>query len=151
MMTTNRFGDPADPFEEEGLPGTDNALPGKQITGDPQDDIAAPGDAPLAVDDYGTTAEEQLRGEPVSLRVTREEPDVLAAVNSAADEGYGADDPYPEDPDERAGRLVQPDEGARIDTEPSEVATSVGTDAGGFTAEERAMHIEREPESTDSW
>jgi len=33
-------------------------------------------DGPAAVDEYGTTPEEQRRGEPLDLRLSREEPDV---------------------------------------------------------------------------
>lgn len=143
-MANERIGEPADPYEEEGLPATDNALPGKQITGDPQDDMVVPGDEPTAVDDYGTTAAEQLEGEPLDLRLSREEPEVLSAAGRPASADPESDDPYPVDPDERVGRIVQPDEGARADTEPDLVGTEVGTDGGGFSAEERAMHVEPE-------
>ncbi|WP_344966854.1 DUF5709 domain-containing protein [Streptosporangium fragile] len=44
----------------------------------------------------------------------------------------------------RAGRLVDPDEGARPDTEPDLVAEEVGPDAGGYSAEEAAMRVEPE-------
>jgi len=36
-------------------------------------------DGPLALDEFGTTAEEQRRGEPLDDRLAREEPDVAAA------------------------------------------------------------------------
>jgi hypothetical protein len=42
-----------------------------------------------------------------------------------------------------AGRLVAPNEGAHPDAEAAEVATEVGPDAGGYTAEESAMRVER--------
>ena len=92
-MTDSRIPDPGDPYEDEGLPATDNALPGKQITGDAQDDIPVPGDVPLAVDDYGTTASEQQAGEPLELRVAREEPEVLDAVDREPAEEVDSDDP----------------------------------------------------------
>ena len=56
-----------------------------------------------------------------------------------------ADNPYPVDREERVGRIVETDEGARADTEPDAVANDVGTDQGGFSAEERAMRIEQAP------
>ena len=40
---------------------------------------------------------------------------------------------------------MEADEGARTDTEADAVALDVGTDSGGFTAEERAMRIEPGP------
>jgi hypothetical protein len=141
-MTDSRIPDPGDPYEDEGLPATDNALPGKQVTGDPQDDIPVPADDPVAVDDYGTTAAEQQAGEPLELRVSREEPDVLAAVDAAPDDELTSADPFPADREERVGRLVDTDAGSREDDEPSLVADDVDTDAGGFSAEERAMHLE---------
>lgn len=136
----SRIPDPADPFEEQGLASPESGLAGKRITGDPQDDVVVPGDEPTAVDDFGTTAGEERAGEPMNLRLAREQPDLSARGD--ADESPGADQPYPEDPDERVGRLVDPDEGAREDEEPDAVGSDVGTDAGGFSAEERAMHIE---------
>ena len=42
------------------------------------------------------------------------------------------------------GRIVEPDEGARTDAEKDTVASDRGTDGGGFTAEESAMHLEPE-------
>jgi hypothetical protein len=141
-MTDSRIPDPGDPYEDEGLPATDNALPGKQITGDAQDDIPVPSDTPVAVDDYGTTAAEQREGEPLELRVSREEPDVLAAVDAEPADELTSADPYPADREELAGRLVDTDAGVREDDEPSLVADDVETDGGGFSAEERAMHLE---------
>jgi hypothetical protein len=140
----SRIPDPADPFEEEGLASQEPGLAGKRITGDPQDDFAVPGDEPMAVDDYGTTAAEERAGEPLDLRLAREQPDLAARAEQPPDETPAADQPYPEDPEERVGRIVESDEGARADDEPDAVALDVGTDLGGFSAEERAMHIEPE-------
>jgi len=142
---SSRIPDPADPFEEEGLAaGAEDGLPSKRITGDPQDDMPVPGDLPTAVTDFGTTASEQREGEPLNRRLGREEPDMSERAAVDADESEVADQPYPEDPEERVGRIVETDEGARGDDEASAVAHDVGTDQGGFTAEERAIHVERE-------
>lgn len=141
---TRRIGEPADPFEEEGLASEEPGLPGKRITGDPQDDMIVPGDRPRGVEEFGTTVEEQREGEPLDLRLSREEPDLLSHADRPADQSPDADNPYPEERDERAGRLVDPDQGGREDTEADVVAEDVGTDSGGFTAEERAMRIEGE-------
>ena len=141
---SSRIGDPSDPFEDEGQASPDPGLAGKRITGDPQDDMPVPRDTPVAVDDFGTTVAEQQEGEPLDLRLSREEPDLLARAGSAPDTSDDADNPYPVDVEERVGRIVETDEGVREDTEPDAVAIDVGTDLGGFTAEERAMRIERE-------
>lgn len=138
----DRIPQPADPFEEEGLPALNDGLPAKRVTGDAQDGIAAPRDSSAVAEDFGTTAAEQHAGEPLDLRLAREEPDLGA--HSVADEVPEAATPYPVDPEERAGRLVQPDEGARTDTDPDTTARSVGVDEGGFTAEERAVRVQPE-------
>jgi hypothetical protein len=140
---TSRIPDPADPFEEEGLASEEPGLPGKRITGDPQDDMMVPGDRSVGVDEFGTTAEEEAEGEPLDLRLSREEPELDPA--DAADESEDSDSPYPTDPEERVGRIVESDEGASPDVEDTAVAHDVGTDQGGFSAEERAMHIEPGP------
>lgn len=142
---SSRIPEPADGFEEEGLATAEPGLASKRITGDPQDDMPVPGDTPVAVDEWGTTALEEREGEPLAVRLSREEPDLLErAASTPADESAGSDQPYPEDRDERVGRIVETDEGARTDVEADAVAVDVGTDAGGFTAEERAMRIEPE-------
>jgi hypothetical protein len=143
---SSRIPDPADPFEEEGLASPDPNNP-KAATGDPQDDMPPPGERPVAVNDFGTTGVEERTGEPLDGRLAREEPDLSATAARDADESPGADSPYPSDPEERVGRIVEADEGARADTEPDAVAVEVGTDLGGFSAEERAMHIEPDPET----
>jgi uncharacterized protein DUF5709 len=144
---SSRIPDPADPFEEEGLASPDPEYGAKRITGDAQEEMPVPAERPVASTDWGTTALEETEGEPLDRRLTREEPDLAERANRPADYSDDADQPYPEDPDERAGRIVESDEGAREDTEADAVALDVGTDLGGFSAEERAMRIEREPEA----
>src|SRR5215472_16576872 len=91
----------------------------------------APGDDPLdrgvvapdrwsAGIRYGTTTEEEQQGESI--------------------DGLLLDD----GPDPRAGRLVAEDEGAHADEEADLVASDVGPDAGGATAEEAAVHVVEE-------
>ncbi|WP_188189851.1 DUF5709 domain-containing protein [Nonomuraea sp. SYSU D8015] len=181
--------DPHSRFEDEGIPDLQDGTPEQQWAVDPQE-APLPADEPVAVDDYGTTNEEQIQGESLSGRLDREVPEeqpVYAVDGSATaarpptdesdapavekvteesglgmgsdlDTGYEPDsgvDPaweaQPEEPsgqvwDEprRAGRLVAPDEGAREDAEPDEVATEAGPDAGGYSAEEAAMRVEPE-------
>ncbi|HWA67026.1 MAG TPA: DUF5709 domain-containing protein [Mycobacteriales bacterium] len=125
--------DPGSALEDEGIPDQSDALPGKVITGDAQEDLAAPGDAPIAAEDFGMTAEEERAGEPLDGRLARELPDV--SQHSGAADGQ----PYPEDPEERAGRLTAPsDDGKDQDL----WGEDVGADRGGFAPEERAMHVD---------
>jgi hypothetical protein len=120
--------DPRSELEEQGIPDLQDGYPQQQWAEDPQQ-APVPGDEPMALEDFGTTAEEEREGESLDGRLSREEPDV----------GAGA----PETP-RGAGRLVQQDEGVRDDTESEEIAEDVGPDTGGFTAEEAAMRVERE-------
>jgi hypothetical protein len=129
---TSRIPEPESPLEEEGIPDQSDALPSKRITGDAQEELEPPRDYPIAVDDYGTTAAEQRAGEPLDLRVEREQPDITTATT---------DQPYPDDSDRPVGRLVADREGGTNKDQDLE-AHSVGSDGGGYAPEERAMHEE---------
>ena len=77
------------------------------------------------------------------LEIDDEEPEDLYADEDAGDEdvdGLLLDD----GPDPRAGRLVAEDEGAHPDDETDLVASDVGIDGGGATAEEAAIHVVEE-------
>jgi uncharacterized iron-regulated membrane protein len=130
--------------EAEGIPDPGFSDPSQVAAGDTEATIEPPHDTALAVDEWGTTAAEQAEGEPLDARLAREEDDVLAAVDQPADEREGADTPFDERAGQGVGRLVEADEGARTDTEADLVAGDVGTDLGGYSAEESAMHLEPE-------
>jgi len=141
---SSRFPEKPSDMEAEGIPDPGFAPDAHDLTGQGESTMEPPHDTALAVDDYGTTVAEQRAGEPISVRVEREEPDVLAAVDLPADESPNADTPFSERAGQGIGRLVEPDEGARTDTEADMVATDAGTDLGGYSAEEAAMHLEPE-------
>ena len=130
--------------EAEGVPDSGLTAPGQREAGDMESVMEPPRDTALAVDEFGTTAGEQREGESLTGRLDREVPDVLGAADLPADESVGADTPFDERAGQGVGRLVEPDEGARSDTEADMVATDVGTDLGGYSAEEAAMHVEPE-------
>lgn len=130
--------------EAEGIPDPGFSDPSQVVAGDTEATMEPPHDTALAVDEWGTTAAEQAEGEPLDSRLAREEDDVLAAVDLPADETEGADTPFDERAGQGVGRLVETDEGARSDTEADMVAGDVGTDLGGYSAEESAMHLEPE-------
>jgi uncharacterized iron-regulated membrane protein len=130
--------------EAEGIPDPGFSDPSQVVAGDTEATMEPPHDTAVAVDEWGTTASEQAEGEPLDARLEREEQDVLAAVDVPADESAGADTPFDERAGQGVGRLVETDEGARTDTEADLVAGDVGTDLGGYTAEESAMHLEPE-------
>lgn len=113
---------------------------------------------------YGTTEEEQAEGESLDQLLAEEEPDDTLELTEdeleddeedeedveeyEADEDAGDEDVdgllLDDGPDPRAGRLVAEDEGAHPDEEEDLVATDVGIDGGGATAEEAAVHVVEE-------
>lgn len=131
-------------FEAEGIPDPGEASPGQDASGDDGSASGAepPHDTALAVDDFGTTAAEEHDGEALDGRLAREQPEVLVAADRDADESQGTDTPFDERAGQGVGRLVEPDEGGRPDTEADLVAGVRGTDLGGYSAEESAMHLE---------
>ena len=141
---TSRIPEPPSDMEAEGIPDSGETSTAQEASGDDLYGAEPPHDTQVAVDDFGTTAGEQHDGESMDSRVAREEPDVLAQVDLDADESEGADTPFDERAGQGVGRIVEPDEGARGDDEADMVGTDVGTDLGGYTAEESAMHVEPE-------
>ena len=141
---TSRIPEPPSASEAEGIPDPGFDEPGLDAAGDSEGTVEPPHDTAIAVDEFGTTASELAEGEPLDGRVAREEPEVLAAAGRDADESEGADTPFDERSGQGVGRLVESDEGARTDTEAELTATDAGTDLGGYTAEESAMHLEPE-------
>lgn len=120
---------------------------------DSSDDVLdrgyAPQDRPWAVDDWGTTAEEEDSGESLEGRLARELPD----SSVPDDEGNGLGDVVGTDGelrddevgDQRAGRLRDCDDladtGGSADDEPELLGWDAGIDGGGASAEEAAVHI----------
>ncbi len=102
----------------------------------------------------GTTGAEQQAGESLDQLLAEEEPDIAfddddeRLEDIAGDEDAGDEDVdgllLDDGPDPRAGRLVAEDEGAHPDDEEDLVASDVGADGGGATAEEAAMHVVEE-------
>ncbi len=117
--------------------GDDGVIDLDQAFGEDGADILdtsySPPERPRGLDAFGTTAEEEMRGESLDQRIAQEEPDPAMEVDGVLDDG--------EVGEARAGRLVDPDEGVREDTESDLVATDVGIDAGAASAEEAAMHV----------
>lgn len=76
--------DPHSELEEEGIPDLADSTPERKVMVDPQRP-PVPGDQPVAVDDFGTTAAEQAEGEPLDQRVDREEPEEQAMFGGAGE------------------------------------------------------------------
>ena len=110
---------------------------------DTLDEGYSPPEKPLGVTKHGTTAAEQHEGETLDQRLAQEEPDTSGPAGDGVGDLPGGDGEVvdPEAGDERAGRLVAPDEGAHDDVTAESVADDVGIDAGAASAEEAAVHV----------
>jgi hypothetical protein len=138
----SRIPDPPSDFEAEGIPDPGEVLASKEITGDAQEGEPVPGDRPGESVEFGMTAYEERHGEGLSGRLDREQPDVLTdeSVSEDDDGDENLDNPYARE--QVVGRLVDDDEGAREDETAEVVGHDVGTDLGGYSSEESAMHID---------
>lgn len=92
---------------------------------------------------FGNTPQEEAQGETLEQRIAQEEPepDPYALRDLGEDEIVDGDLDSGEVGDERAGRIVEPDEGAHEDTEAGLIGTDVGIDGAAASAEEAAMHV----------
>lgn len=148
-----------------GLPATadDDSWAANDIRGDPAQEPAVPVERngePAALEEFGVNPEDERRGEPLEGRIAREVPEEAregAGEPVSADEVFGEeapvaphlgssvslyDRPVAGIPERKwVGRLVQPDEGAHQDVEPTEIAADVGPTGGGLSPEEAAMHL----------
>jgi hypothetical protein len=109
---------------------------------EPLDEGFSPPEKWSAGQRFGNTPLEESMGETLDQRLEQEvpEPDPYELAEQEARRGdleqsdtrVGAD---------RAGRLVAPDEGVRVDAEPDLVAQDVGIDGAAAGAEEAAVHV----------
>ncbi|WP_435742356.1 DUF5709 domain-containing protein [Nocardioides sp. SYSU DS0663] len=112
---------------------------------EPLDEGYSPPEKWSAAQGYGNTPLEESMGETFEQRLEQEvpEPDpyeqaekeaargeLNAEIREGAQAGEG-----------RAGRLVEPDEGAHTDVEKDMVAEDVGIDGAAAGAEEAAVHV----------
>lgn len=151
-------------FGTHSLDDEDQLQPEDSLTGsgEPDEDALdagySPPDSARGSHAHGTTAEEQLEGESIDERIKQERPDPASAAGAPDNESglegdrLGGDDPDGIDADddwlggaevgdERAGRLVSPDEGAGDDLDDEAWGTDVGVDGGAASAEEAAVHL----------
>jgi hypothetical protein len=85
--------------------------------------------------------------EDPDARLATEADDDPRVRAELAEEGGDTDVPAPEfeEQQERAGRLVEPDEGLESDTEKDMIAYDAGISGAGASAEEAAVHLTDEP------
>jgi hypothetical protein len=118
---------PAPDVIEDGVPATEEVPEELLRTGEVSEGPLPPLDHPQAVDEWGTTAAEELRGEPLDLRLAREEPD------------------GPDTVVEVVRPLYQPGAEYWIDDETAEVGDFDALREDTPSAEELAVHVVDEP------
>jgi hypothetical protein len=130
----------------DGAPGNDpldrGVVPPERWSGD----IRRGGEQSESLDEL--LAEEEPDDTLDALEEEEEEDDEEDLEDFDEDDDAGDEDVdgllVDDGPDPRAGRLVAEDEGAHPDDEEDLVATDVGIDGGGATAEEAAIHVVEE-------
>lgn len=103
---------------------------------DALDEGYSPPEKYSAAQGFGNTAEEQVEGETLDMRLAQEEPEVWERPEPSPDELNDG-----EVGDERAGRLMDPDQGLGEDVDKDLIGLDAGIDAGAASAEEAAVHI----------
>lgn len=99
-----------------------------------------------AAQGFGNTAAEMRQGETIERRVAQELPEV--DPNKLTGPWNPIREPR-EVGSVRAGRLVDAAQGTGLDVEAESVASDVGIDGAGASAEEAAMHIIDEADLAD--
>jgi hypothetical protein len=122
--------------DDEDQPGAEDTLADDNDPEDPLDAGYSPPDRYYASQHYGDTPWEEEHRETIDQRIRQENPE----TDPYADVDFEELDDN-EVGDVRAGRLVDPDQGAGEDTEADLVGQDVGIDGGGASAEEAAVHI----------
>ena len=130
------YGD--EPAEDDGVLEPSDTLDGDDLTADVLDTGIDAGEGYRGATRFGTTADEERRGESLDQLLAEEEPEP-ATDDEWTDEDNPRDDDHTTNP--RSGRLVAPDEGAHADDESDLVASDVGIDGGAAAAEEAAVHL----------
>lgn len=142
-MTNN---DP-ETYEGYSVDDEDQLQPEDTLVGDDVEDELDRGNSPpekySPAQKYGTTPWEQAHARPLDDRLAEEVPEPDPATETLDEDGlpHEAEEEGVDVGDERAGRLLAPDEGLGEDTEKSLVAEDVGIDGAGASAEEAAMHV----------
>jgi hypothetical protein len=126
-VTSSALPRPAPDVIEDGIPATDEVSAEQLTTHDVAEGPMPPLDEPQAVEDWGVTRREARAGEPLSVRLRREEPDRSARV------------------EDDVSQLLEPGAELWVDVEPSAVAELDGRWEDTLSAEEAAVHIVDEP------
>ncbi|GAB2865090.1 DUF5709 domain-containing protein [Nocardioides pacificus] len=123
--------------DEDQPQGDGDSLVSDRGLSEPLDEGYSPPEKWSPAQGFGNTPLEEATGETLDQRIAQEEPEPDPYAEAEALE----EDDEHEVGDERAGRLVDPDQGGTLDTEKDMVGTDVGIDGAGASAEEAAVHV----------
>jgi hypothetical protein len=124
--------------DDEDQPSNIDALPDPDVD-DELDRGYSPPEKWSAAQRFGNTPYEEATGESLDQRLEQEDPESDPYDETDTDDDEDLDDG--EVGDQRAGRLVDPDEGLSEDAEKDLVGDDVGIDGAAASAEEAAVHI----------
>ena len=138
--------DGTDPEEASGLLEASDTLEDPRGVRDVLDTGWSPPERPGAVDDGGTTEAEESAGESLDGRLARELPDGVPDEGDGLGDSSDTDGELIDDEvgDDRAGRLVDSDDGGAGDTDDELWARDAGIDGAAASAEEAAVHVVRD-------
>ena len=123
--------------DEDQPQGDGDSLVSDRGLTEPLDEGYSPPEKWSVAEGYGNTPLEEELGETLDQRLAQEEPEPDPYEEAASD----TEDVGGEVGTERAGRLVDEDEGLGPDEEKDLVGDDVGIDGAAASAEEAAMHI----------
>lgn len=129
--------------DDDGVLDPSDSLESDDLRSDPLDTGIDAGDGYEGATRFGTTADEEARGESLDDLLAEEEPDDAVDDDEWTDEEQPRDDDRETQP--RTGRLLAEDEGAHEDDDKDLVAFDVGIDGGAASAEEAAVHLTDDP------
>ena len=120
----------------------DYSVDGDSLVGDrgltePLDEGYSPPEKWSVGEGYGNTPLEEELGETLDQRLAQEEPEPDPYAEAAEE----TEDVGGEVGTERAGRLVDEDEGLGPDVDSELIGEDVGIDGAGASAEEAAVHV----------
>jgi hypothetical protein len=151
-----RFGtDGTDPEEDSGVLEPQDTLDDQDGVGDVLDTGWSPAERPWAVEDWGTTEGEELAGESLAGRLSRELPDRRDLEGDGLGDASDTDGELIDDEvgGRRAGRLAETVDEGWGDVEPELYALDVGIDGASASAEEAAVHVipDRDEDRSQGW
>ncbi len=145
-FTSEGTGDAGEPNEsynsysvddEDQPQGDGDSLVDSRGLDEPLDEGYSPPEKWSPGEGFGNTPAEEEQGETLDQRIAQEEPEPDPYELAASE----SEDVTGEVGTERAGRLVDEDEGLGPDLEKDLVAEDVGIDGAGASAEEAAVHV----------